>query len=90
MDDKPSSFPNSVWERTWEGNSVPQAGVSGSPAHHPPLVPSASSAGGAAPPPADTPSSRNRVSPASAFPNGVWERGAQGVYLSSMHGLLSS
>ena len=55
-----ASLPNSVWECPWEGNSVPQAGVSeGGPPH----------------PPADTPSARNRVSPASAFPNRVWERG---------------
>ena len=36
-----ASFPNSVWERTWERNSVSQ----GSPVSQPPLVPSASSAG---------------------------------------------
>ena len=40
MDYKASSFPNSVWERNWEGNSVPQAGVSAGgsgarPAHTP-------------------------------------------------------
>jgi len=51
------SFPNSIGERNWERDSVPQAGVSS----------------GACPswPPADTPSVRNGISLPIACLNGV-------------------